>query len=268
MRKDLNKLLCERERIGHEDCYGNYRHLKLHDDKYDVEDSDDLFTGVGSGHREPMKLRYGYETKSFNENLNPLKGFIRSRLGKKWDKVYSEICEVFDKRSVINQHILIHLFQYVELDVHVGNDRKLYVFNPNSTDRYDLLDEASTEYYVDPRDGILKYNHKRITYRQQRRRSLDEHAKKEAAKRRVIDEMLEVQQEDGIWYEVQYAPVERWSRVEVDEQGNKRTVYYSSYVRDSVSCPRPGERYIKVRQQLNHKDLKRHGLVNEFKKAA
>lgn len=127
MREDLNKLLCERERIGHSDRYGSYRRLKHFKDESDIEDSDELFTGVGSSHRESMKIRYGYDTKSFNENLNPLYGFIHKSVGKKWDKIYSEICKVFDKRSVINQHILIHLFQKVETkDIVVGTNGKLW----------------------------------------------------------------------------------------------------------------------------------------------
>jgi hypothetical protein len=269
MREDLNKLLCERERHRHADCYGNYRHLKLFDDKYYDDDFDEPFAGVGSGHRESMKRRYGYDTKSFNENLNPLLGFIRGSLGKKWDKVYSEVCEVFDKRSVINQHILLHLFQYVELDMHVGKDGKLYVFDTYSPNRYNPLEKSSTEYYVDPRDGILKYNHKRLTYRQERRQQLEEHAKKEAAKRRVINEMLELHQEDGIWYEVEYVLPERWARTELDANGKERIVYYSQYVRDASPVEVDISKRVRGKQrQLNHKELKRYGLVNEFKKAA
>jgi hypothetical protein len=265
MRKDLNKLLCERERVGHSDHYGYYRRSKRFDGQHDVEDTNELFTGVGSGHRESMTARHG--TKSFNENLNPLYGFIRKSLGKKWDKVYSEICEVFDKRSVINQHILIHLFQYVETNVRVGTDGKLYVLR-EYTNEYIPVGETSTEYYVDPRDGILKYNHARLTQRQEMRAWREERQRRQLDKKRVLGPMLELERVDGIWYEFQYAPVERWARVETDENGYERTVYYSSYVRDSVSCPKDGERAIKAKRQLSHKELKRYGLTNEFKEAA
>src|SRR5271155_3661608 len=59
------------------------------------------------------------ETKNFNENLSPLKGAIRAAIGKRWDTFYSDLCKNFDKRSVINQHILQHLFEYVERDVYI-----------------------------------------------------------------------------------------------------------------------------------------------------
>ena len=42
------------------------------------------------GGRQGMRKRHKVagEYKSFNENLNPLKGFLHSKLGKKWDKTW------------------------------------------------------------------------------------------------------------------------------------------------------------------------------------
>jgi len=270
MREDLNKLLCERERVGHSDRYGNYRRLKHFEDKSDIEDSDELFTGVGSSHRESMKIRYGYDTKSFNENLNPLRGFIRSSVGKKWNKVYSEICKVFDKRSVINQHILVHLFQYVETkDIVVGANGKLwyrpteYVF---STEPHPLK-ESSVEYYVDPRDGILKYNDGHQTQRQAARQRAVERAKEKAAVLRVLNDQTELHNISGSWFEVKFEHVAGQTETEmVTDYYRKnwlrtRTVY--PYRFDVLAKQTVAEKRVAVsKRQLSHKELRKYGLTN------
>ena len=114
MRQDLNKQLCERERLGHSLKYRDYRHKRDYND-YLGEEGENLLQ------REGMKTRYGWNRKSFNENLNPLYGLIRKNAGRPWDTFYSELCEVFDTRSVINGHILQHLLQYVNTPCFVEN---------------------------------------------------------------------------------------------------------------------------------------------------
>ena len=127
-------------------------------DAHVYDDDGEPFTGVSSGHREGMRLRHNIrgDTKSLNENLNPLWGFVHKSVGRPWNKVYGEICAVFDKRSVINQHILVHLEEHVEINTFEGEDGQLY-FHPG----YGQATPAThwnVRYYVDSRDGILKLN--------------------------------------------------------------------------------------------------------------
>lgn len=200
MRSDLNKLLCERERTGHEMKYGDERHSRAFKETQ-LED-DEPFQGVSSTHREGMKVRYRYRRKEFSENLNPLYGFIRKSVGRKWDSVYSEICEVFDKRSVINQHILVHLFQYVEQDIAVI-DGKMYVEGKMYSKRIPL-EESFTEYYVDPRDGILKINKSRLGRRQIIKNRQEREAKEQEKVRRVVDDQTELHLINDCWFEVKF----------------------------------------------------------------
>jgi hypothetical protein len=271
MREDLNKQLCERQRTRSYKDYGEYRHDKHFKEHYDLDFDDEPFGGVGSHGREGMKHRYGWDQKSFNENLKPLYGFIRKSLGKKWDKVYSEICSVFDKRSVINQHILIHLFQYVETNnIRVGTDGKLYheiVSSWRSENRLRPLKDSYIEYYVDPRDGILKYNHSHKTRRQVARQQQAERAKEEAKVKKVVDKFTELHKLKDVWFEVKF--IEREPRVytgfETVSYARRpifRTYREYDYKYDVLKDRSVTDARVAVsKRQLSKKEIKRHGLA-------
>lgn len=196
MRADLNKQLCERERIGHSRHYGEVRNLKDFNPRAGDE-------GENLPAREPMKARYrmgwGNDQKQFNENLNPLWGNVRKAVGKPWDKFYSELCKNFDKRSVINQHIIQHLEQFVEIkDIYVGDDGELYVRNPYGQD--EAIKSGRTEYYVDPRDGILKLNKHYKNYKQINREREAERQRERDKVFRQIDADNVLRFIDGVWF--------------------------------------------------------------------
>lgn len=199
MRPDLNKQLCERERHRSYDRFGNYRKLR----KFNKAGEE----GEGLPVREGMKHRYtiNYNTKDLNENLNPLWGAVRKNVGRRWDSFYSDLCKVFDKRSVINQHILDHLFQEVEREVYVGDDDQLYV--RNNYGRGDTpLRESYTEFYVDPRDGILKVNkhyRSRNAVNQQR---AAEKRREEAKVFRQLNNGNVLRCVEGVWFEFEMKP--------------------------------------------------------------
>src|SRR4051794_18399649 len=58
----------------------------------------------------PMREGYGhhYREKYLNENLQPLVRFLRSRVGKRWDKVHSEMSEHVSCTSAVQKHVLDH----------------------------------------------------------------------------------------------------------------------------------------------------------------
>lgn len=201
MRSDLNKQLCERERHRSWDRYGNYRHKRIFNN-FGEE-------GEGQPTRESMKRRYvvNWRAKDLNENLNPLWGAVRKNVGKRWDKFYSELCTVFDKRSVINQHILDHLFQRVVTDMYVGEDGKLYQRNYYGRN-FSLLD-GTIEYYVDPRDGILKRNKHYRSYRMAEKERAKIKAQEEYKTCRQISNTLVFRKIDGLWFafEMKTAPL-------------------------------------------------------------
>lgn len=270
MRSDLNKLLCERERTQSGSSYEEHRRNKLFDERI-IDCVDDEPSGaISGGHREGMKFRYGRGNKAFSENLRPLYGFIHKAVGRKWDDVYSEICEVFDKRSVINQHILLHLFQYVELQI-VVIEGKLHVADYKYSwrgNRDAPLEEAGCEYYVDPRDGILKRNIDQLTRRVRLRREAKRRKiEKELSERREIDKETEYRKEDGIWYEVKYLDFKGEKVLKLLESQYiknyyvTRTVYPTNYdvFRGIVSAPRVAV----SKRQIGRQELRRNGLSND-----
>lgn len=177
-RADLSKVMCERERRGGGTVKGRHKVEKVK-------------TGVvawpykgESTSPHPMKIGikrpYANRTKTFNENLNPLLGLLHKSVGRHWDKVYSEICQIFDKRKVINQHILIHLFQIVETHAFMEAG-KVYVLNERGwgVERKIPVQESGAEYYVHPLSGVL-FSNKRKNWKAIAAQAKKEQDKEEA----------------------------------------------------------------------------------------
>ena len=200
MRSDLNKLLCEHERYGSKRGYKEVRR----DRTFDLYDEDGPI-----GRREGMRWRYKFHwnEKEFGENLNPLYGIVHKNVGRKWDDVYSELCKVFDTRSVINQHILFHLDQMLEIkDVFVGEDGDLWIRNNYSGNR--PLKDSGSEYYVDPRDGILYRNQAYRTWNQDaRKRAAEQRAKRRETYRNEGSFCFIKDEKTGIWYRYDYKEI-------------------------------------------------------------
>jgi hypothetical protein len=193
MRSDLNKVICEHERRGSRDSYRQVRRKKgfaLHED---------------SPAFESMKARYGYETKDFGEHLNPLYGQVRKAVGRRWDDFYSDLRRNFDTRSVINAHILQHLYDRFEKDCYVRNGEIYVAPNRFRIGGWRLRDQRRIEFYVDPRDGIIKRN--------------PWHGYREAAKKMPVtfvelDRDHVLRKVNGIWFRFTMAdvPPGKWSQ--------------------------------------------------------
>jgi len=140
MRADMFKVIVEHPRWGS-------RHaprVKLRKDRTDR-------THIGLKRHAAEQTVF---TKSLSETLNPLIRFVRSRIGRPWDDVFSEICAGLDTGSTVKMHVRQHLEDFVAIRISRG--------------RYGewLLDGLPLEtggrrfyprdFYVDPEDGILK----------------------------------------------------------------------------------------------------------------
>ena len=93
-------------------------------------------------------------TKSLNENLAPLVRFIRKRIGRRWDDVFSEICEHLDTGSTVKMHVREHLEDFILIRISRGRHGEM-IHNGREV-RPDRRNCRGNEYYVDPDDGILK----------------------------------------------------------------------------------------------------------------
>lgn len=124
------------------------------------------------------------KTKYFSDHLGPLHRWLRFKVGQPWNKVYSELCYKLDPRGLSGQHILSHVWGFVELHV-VLIDGVPY----ERTNERSLANYWREALYVHPETGILCIAHKQ---------------KKEAPKKRddllFVDSYHQYQKINDIWY--------------------------------------------------------------------
>jgi len=141
MRADMFKVIVERPRWG----ASHAPPVKLKNDR----DTDRKFIGL----RRHVKERAAYY-KMLNENLAPLVRFIRTRVGRRWDDVFSEICAHLDTGSTVKMHVRTHLKDFVMIKISRGRNGELIhdgrVIEASQRNRH------WPEFYVDPDDGLLK----------------------------------------------------------------------------------------------------------------
>ncbi len=103
--------------------------------------------------RESIKFMYSGGTKHLNDNLEPLQRYLVSKVGKNWDKVYSELCGQLKKNTVSGQHVFNHLFDYVFLNV-VAENKNIYCLRFG---KYEILRSTQSwpKFYVNSKTGQL-----------------------------------------------------------------------------------------------------------------
>lgn len=115
MRQDMHKVVVERPRAY---AYYRYRDMRFARKRIvDADEPDEI------PRHEGMRRPYLEEPKALNENLSPLRRFLESRVGKPWDKVYSEISKQLRASNPVQQHVRDHLEDFVCLRVLVQDGR-------------------------------------------------------------------------------------------------------------------------------------------------
>lgn len=145
MRKDMFKVIVERGR------YGGHGARKRRAPR-DIEDV------PARGHRRAAAE--SGDRKSLNETLAPLRRFIEGQEGRPWDKVYSELRENIKPGNTVQEHVLEHIENFIELQVEL--------VKPNADAPCGVRSKPGRRYwgfinglragdlYVDPNDGIVK----------------------------------------------------------------------------------------------------------------
>jgi len=192
MRSDMQKVIVERPRWGSRSSNrGTARRIRP------VEVDEDFDSG-------PARASSAMRDKVFNEHLSPLWRFLRSRLGRPWDKVYAEIRGRIDGRGVLGNHVLDHLFWEVETNcVLVG--RELRTAEGNRV----------YGFYVHPRSGLLleapRYSWKRKARRYPVRWVYGPQGER-------------YQRFDGLWFQVEYRLEDERHALATKRQCNKKQV--------------------------------------------
>lgn len=105
MRADMAKVLVERPRPG---SRAGSRPAK----GYRRRVARGLADPDGLPAREGIQARYT-DRRPFNENLAPLRRFLRTNLGRPWAAVSAELHARIDPGNVVQKHVLTHLWEFV-----------------------------------------------------------------------------------------------------------------------------------------------------------
>jgi hypothetical protein len=179
----------------------------------------------------PYLIKVRGKTKSFSDHLAPLRNFLHSKVGQPWNQIYSELCQSLDGRTLSGQHILSHLWGYVERYVEIIDGvpyRKPSIYRGRELGgwRYD-------DFYIHPDTGLL---------------CLAERTPKVPPKKR--DDLIELDSNhhyrklDGIWYQIAIADIPAFGYV------------WDVILRASVSKERNGSTYAAQKRQCNKKEVR------------
>jgi hypothetical protein len=141
MRPDLKKLIVERERRG---GIRNSRKLGMRVRNYDPDSEFESPKRISSS---PLHQAPHWNQKETTDVLNPLRGLLRKHVGRPWDKVYSELSQICDKRSVLGMHVFQHLRWEVATDTYLDGKRVM------ARNRWTVSEVRG--FYVHPKTGLL-----------------------------------------------------------------------------------------------------------------
>jgi len=219
-------------------------------------------------------MRAGYGGRGLNENLAPLRRYLRAQLGRPWNKVFGEICQGIDRRNTVQQHIHQHIDDFIAIHVEWRDGRLL-----DLTRRLGFFQEdrgLRQQLYVDPRSGLVRLNK---DYTSGRRRAAERRKREQAeidSRRRTVDEQTQLHRLDGVWFRVEIASLPetvRIDRIVNGERRRKRTAEsrFDVVLRRSTSrlAESREERsklygskdlYAAAKRQLSKQELKQFGL--------
>lgn len=153
MRNDMSKVVTERPRYGHSN---RSKKTGLRIRRWDRKSYYNGEDGLDGPHRikSSRQGQYGWDSKEFSDRIGPLKRFLQSQIGRHWDKIYSELAQTLDKRSLTGRHIWSHVWDYVERDCVIGDDQKVYRIYCKES-HFGKQNEVYKPLYVHPKTGVL-----------------------------------------------------------------------------------------------------------------
>lgn len=256
MREDMYKVIVERPRRGKASYESAAR--RRND-----------FEGPAS-----LGMRAGYGRPILNENLAPLRRYLRAQVGRPWNKVFSEICAGIDGRNTVQQHIRQHIDDFIATKVEVRGE---VLIDLTHRHRYRWDDSMlHQQLYVDPRSGLIRINKRYRAWRDERVENARRAQAEIDARRRTLDDDTQLHCLDGIWFHVTVSvlPVERTRQVVVKGRAVTRTIRdrrYDAILRrqvaqnDEYSAERERvygshKRYGVCKRQLSRRELDSYGL--------
>jgi hypothetical protein len=269
MRPDFKKVLCERPRRNGAFTYHDLRA------KQGRGDLDDL--PACQGISRPYQAGHWSFGKEFSDLIGPLHRFFQSRVGQRYDDVWSELCEHLGAGTTIDQHLKLHARQEVETETFLvdGEVRVRRFYGPPR--KPDGL-------YVDPRDGRIHrapdeprrgpgpvwldgvaydIEEDGVLYPRPGWRPVRSGKKPPAFPRKIFGPEKEAVQVDGLWYWVVFATVHEPTVQRRLVKGELRETVVRYHGTDFVTGQTVSAgRYRAAKRQMASRDLRRNRLVN------
>jgi len=183
----MNKIVVERERWGSSRPSRKWGKRLPYAAGCDYEDEPKRI----SSSRE----RQYVDPRSFTDVLNPVKGFLRKNVGRRWDEVYGELRGGLDVRKVTGRRVFQHLEWMVEQNCFEDENRQIQYLDESRHWRRPGVEG----FYVHPRTGLLSYA-PRTSRAEAQRKSLD----RRPVEGFWIDDTRAYRIVNGIWYVVNH----------------------------------------------------------------
>lgn len=261
MRNDFNKVLTERPRRGHKRKHKEVRKAYNSELKAGYDNEEDGPLGGTEGMKKPYG-RNGVDRKGNTDLWSAIRRFMLSRVGRKWDDVWSEVNRDLRESDDMRAHWRVHCKIEVDEKVSVAPNGKLWRIAGRRR-LFDLrkgewplegIPGCNKRFYVDPRDGILRKTPETVWPKRHREIEQPEYGWD-------VGFGVTIKLIEGIWYDVTYT-----ARLE-----SYRVAVYDYNVKVIWPAPRPVLRYDTqlrtvydyVKRQLSTKELKKYGVKNE-----
>lgn len=248
MRDDLHKVVTERPRSGP-------RNKTLKGSRRDIQG--DKFENCGT--KESMTKPYivSWNDRQFTDLLGPLKRYILSCVGRKWDDVYSEICKKFPETNMSYKHVKGHLTDYVLIDFLFVDGNPCHKLDYRYTPMYGkpyYEEKHGPVVWVHPVTGILTRFKKNPNKKSRRQVKIEAKKKWESEKKvkKIGDKLYSCV--DGIWYEVFLKDAKYEFHYDLAQQ---QTLYTGS-----MQSLYGKKAYVASKRQLGRKALKKLCLEN------
>jgi hypothetical protein len=142
----MAKVVTERPRSGHGNPSRKWGR-RLNPNEFDLDDH-------GTARAPIARQRQYTNWKTFSDLLGPLRRYLRKQVGRPWDKVWSEITQSLDSRSLTGQHIFDHIRWEVEQEAWIAENGRVY------RSRRWRANAPVEGLYVHPRTRLLCYKPK------------------------------------------------------------------------------------------------------------
>lgn len=137
----------------------------------------------------PYLIKPIKKSKYLSDHLGPLRRFLRSKVGQPWNDVYSQLCQRLDPSTMAGQHVIDHVWDYVERYVEIIDGG--FYSKPYQGYRTQLDTSYRDQFYIHPETGILCATEK-IPRKQKQ--------KQEQTDIVIIDNYHQYQKLNEIWY--------------------------------------------------------------------